>query len=129
MASYSFTSRLIDYAISTANTSMCKAWLKEHAPRMNKAEKNAADKAVVIALSKRYEVDATESQRPEFSGLTFKDNTARQALFKARDILRGGTVFAMHAHHVDPVEKAAKMLAKLTASQALRALKKAEALR
>jgi hypothetical protein len=103
--------------------------LEQAAKRASKAEKIAADKAVVLALSKRYGVEYNESKRPEFSGLTFTDNTARQALFKARDILRGGTVFAASAANVDPVEREAKRLAKMTPAQAKRAYERSIKLR
>lgn len=129
MSRYTFTSRLIDFAVSTANTFAAKQWLLENAPRMNKAEKIAADKAVVHALAKRYDVEPHESQRGVLSGFTLGSGStpAGQALARARAILIGPSTAT--AAHTDPVLRAAKMLAKLTPAQAKRAFEKSVNLR
>lgn len=128
MSRYTFTSRLIDFAVSVSNTAAAKAWLVEHAPRMNKAEKLEADKAVVKALAKRYNVEPKESERPVLCGLTFAEGTVRKALHDARLILLPKAATAQAAH-TDNVLRAAKMLAKLTPAQAKRAFEKSVNLR
>jgi len=130
MARYSFTNRLIDYANVTATGMLAKAWLLENAPKMNRAQKIEADRAVVMALAKRYEVEPHESKRGVLSGFTLGSGSTApgQALKRARDILLVNEK-KVAAQHVDPVERAAKMLARLTPTQAQRALKRAEALR
>jgi hypothetical protein len=126
MSNANFVSKLVQFALFTAANADAKAWLQENAPRMSKSDKVDADLKVVKALEQRYGVEATESKRPEFSGWTFKSGAAKQALYRARDILRGKTVFQAQAAHTDPVAKCAKLLAKLTVTQRKRAMAMAE---
>jgi hypothetical protein len=108
MSNANFVSKLVQFALFTAANADAKAWLQENAPRMSKSDKVDADLKVVKALEQRYGVEATESKRPEFSGWTFKRDDAKQALYRARDILRGKTVYQAQAAHTDVVAQMAK---------------------
>jgi hypothetical protein len=114
MSQATFVSKLVQFALFTAANSDAKRWLQDNAPRMSKTEKVEADLKVVKALETRYGVEASESKRPEFSGWTFKAGAAKQALYRARDILRGKTVFQAQAAHTDPRARLVKALAKLS---------------
>jgi hypothetical protein len=129
MSNANFVSKLVQFALFTAANADAKKWLQENAPRMSKSDKNDADLKVVKALETRYGVEATESKRPEFSGWTFKSGAAKQALYRARDILRGKTVFQAQAAHTDPLARVAKALAKLSARDEQRVIKMAHAIR
>lgn len=107
-----FISRLVEYSLRAGDMAEAKAWLIENAPKMGKQQKIEADGMVVAALERKYEVEAKPSERPEFSGWTFEKGSARTALYRARDILRGGSVFATQAHGTLTPTAEAKKIAK-----------------
>lgn len=126
----SFKSKLVAFALENAKNFALKQWLIENAPRMSKAEKIEADKAVVHALAAKYNVEPHESQRGKLSGFTLGSGAtpAGQALARARSILMPKPATAQAAH-TDNVLRVAKMLAKLTPAQAKRAFEKSVNLR
>lgn len=132
--SNAYTTKLVQFAIAVGTTQAAKQWLVEHAPTMRAAEKIEADRTVVMALAKKYGIEATESTRPLLSGLTFSAkggddsykaacNCANVALSKVRGILLG----KQKAEGPGPVAKALALLAKKIGEgdkEAIRAAKK-----
>ncbi len=109
-----FRKHLIALATQAGDLRAARIFLRENAPKLSKAEKIAADEAVVDALAAKYGVEATKSQRPLFSGWTFSPKggdadykaaclCANVALSEARKVLAGK---AKPAEQVSRFEKA-----------------------
>jgi hypothetical protein len=96
-----FTAKLVQFATAAGQLHAAKLWLIENAPKLTKAEKIEADKAVVLALSKHYGIDYAKAQKNgKLSMLCFpknggdaaykaEANCATAALSRTRAILLG----------------------------------------
>lgn len=99
-----FTKHLTQFAATQGDAALMAVWLREHAPKLNKAQRVEADRAVIATLERKFGLKAVESSKVSLrrlSGFSFSKSgvedadtlrmtsAANMALSRARDILEG----------------------------------------
>ncbi len=124
-----FKTKLMVYATRAGEVSLALSYLRAHAPKLTEKTRIEVDGYVVKGLARKYGCEAhmSEGDKGILSGFTFEDPKARQALKRARSVIR--MTEKRKANHVDPVERIAAALAKLNARDEGKAIKLAHRMR